>query len=75
MGSYFKSSENSCSLIPNSSKFAKSFFQELTFYLNSFSLSSSIDFLSTEARISCHTLFISSNPPHFSIFSFQILNY
>jgi hypothetical protein len=60
MGSDLKLSENSFSLIANSSIFAKSSFQELTFYLNAYSLSSSIDFLSSEAKNSCHIIFTSS---------------
>ena len=75
MGSEIKRSENSCSLIPNSSKFAKSTFQELTFYLNTHSLYSSIDFLSSDAKNSFHTLCYSNYPLHSDIMTCQSLNY
>ena len=75
MGSEIKRSENSCSLIPNSSKFAKSTFQEFSFYLNAYSLASSIDFLSFDAKNSFHNLCYSNYPLHSDILLCQSLNY
>jgi len=68
IGSVLKICENSYSFIPNSSKFAKSAFQELTFDLKLYSNSLSINFLSSEA-INCSRTSQLMIP---FIFSFQL---
>jgi len=72
IGSYLKICENSYSFIPNSSKFANSAFQESTLSLKFYSISLSIDFLSSEA-INCLIDFSRSSKSYNpSIFSFQL---
>ena len=55
MGEAFKSSVNSFSLIPKSSKFAKSALRALFFNFKAYSISLSIDFLSSDAKNSYHS--------------------